>query len=87
MSEDLNKIVREVQYLIDSQVREKTSEQTKIHEKYLNLKSELESLADEAEFTYENFKAEGLTVNSIEAEGYLRCAKTILNIIALVEGE
>jgi len=52
---------------------------------YLNRENII--LADEAEFTYENFKAEGLTVNSIEAEGYLRCAKTILNIIALVEGE
>lgn len=54
-------------------------------EKYEWLVRKIEEEVDDAESIYNNYSQERLTVNSIEAEGYLRCAKTIENIVAYIE--
>lgn len=54
-------------------------------EKYEWLVRKIEEEEDDAESIYNNYSQEGFTVNSIEAEGYLRCAKTIKNIVAYIE--
>lgn len=54
-------------------------------EKYEWLVRKIEEEVDEAESIYNDYSQEGFTVNSIEAEGYLRCAKTIKNIVAYIE--
>lgn len=38
-----------------------------------------------AEALYEDFKEQGLTVNAIEAEGFLRSAKTIMDRLEAAE--
>lgn len=54
-------------------------------EKYEWIVRKIEEEVDEAESIYNDYSQEGFTVNSIEAEGYLRCAKTIRNIVAYIE--
>jgi len=54
-------------------------------EKYEWLVRKIEEEVDDAESIYNNYSQERFTVNSIEAEGYLRCAKTINNIFAYIE--
>lgn len=39
------------------------------------------SVHEEALDQYKNFKEEGLSIGMIEAEGYLRCAKTLYNYL------
>jgi hypothetical protein len=50
-------------------------------EKYQWLESELLSIKEQAEALHEDMKANGLTVGSIESEGYLRCAVTVCNLV------
>ena len=54
-------------------------------EKYEWLVRKIEEEVDDAESVYNNYSQERFTVNSIEAEGYLRCAKAINNIVAYIE--
>ena len=54
-------------------------------EKYEWLVRKIEEEVDDAESIYNNYSQERFTVNSIEAEGYLRCAKAINNIVAYIE--
>lgn len=54
-------------------------------EKYEWLVRKIEEEVDDAESVYNNYSQERFTVNYIEAEGYLRCAKTIKNIVAYIE--
>lgn len=46
-----------------------------------NIKSILDFELESATELYENFYCEGLNINTIEAEGYLRAIKTIRNEI------
>ena len=54
-------------------------------EKYEWLVRKIEEEVDDAESIYSNYSQERFTVNSVEAEGYLRCAKTIDNIVDYIE--
>ena len=54
-------------------------------EMYEWLVRKIEEEEDDAASIYNNYSQERFTVNSIEAEGYLRCAKTIKNIVAYIE--
>lgn len=50
-------------------------------DKEKEIKFELDAFLEDAQQLYENFYVEGLNVNTIEAEGYLRAVKTIRNEI------
>lgn len=54
-------------------------------EKYECLVADLKDHIRDAEAIYKEFKELGLTFNTIEAEGYLRSAKTIEDIMGRVE--
>lgn len=54
-------------------------------EKYEWLVRKIEEEEEDAESIYSSYSQERFTVNSIEAEGYLRCAKTINNIVTYIE--
>ena len=54
-------------------------------EKYEWLVRKIEEEVDDAESIYNNYSQERFTVNSIEAEWYLRCAKTVNNIVSYIE--
>lgn len=49
------------------------------------IKSEILAIADEAQSFYDNMKDEGLTAGMVEAEGYLRCAKTLKEKVKIIE--
>ena len=73
------KIAKDLELLVKSKVIQKTEDYEKYRTKFEQLKFWIEDIHKEAEMLYENMKEDGLTVNRIEAEGYLRCAKTILS--------
>ena len=85
MTKDLNRIARDIEYLIAREVEKKSEIYAKKAEKYFDLKSQIEDLAHEGELLYANYKAEGLSAGMIEAEGFLRCAKTLLNRVKDLE--
>ena len=55
-------------------------------EKYQWLESELLDIKNNAEALHADMKANGLTVGSIESEGYLRCAVTVCNLVDRING-
>ncbi len=55
-------------------------------EKYQWLESELLDIKNHAEALHKDMKANGLTVGSIESEGYLRCAITVCNLVERING-
>ena len=57
----------------------------RVVEKWEWIKSFINDGVLNAQALYDNMKAEGLNVGMIEAEGYLRCAKTMLNQIAHID--
>lgn len=54
-------------------------------EKYEDLVWDIKNHLKKAEDLYEDFKEQGLTFNSIEAEGFLRSAKTVMGFLDQVE--
>lgn len=57
------------------------------YEKYMKLEREINAYLHNAEQLYEDMKAHGLTVNTIEAEGFLRGARHMYHIINSIEVE
>jgi hypothetical protein len=49
--------------------------------KYDSLVSEVRNILDIAESNYASCKSDGLTINMIESEGYLRAIKDVMTII------
>lgn len=69
-----DQIAKEIQSLIDSEVRKQTPE-TKWKEYYQEVMSELSNELGQAEAIIEEFTDENLTLNAVEQEGYRRCLK------------
>jgi hypothetical protein len=55
-------------------------------EKYEWLVSVLQQMREDAKVLYNALKVDGLTVGTIEAEGYLRCANIANDHIKYIEG-
>lgn len=53
--------------------------------KYESLVWDIKDHLRTAESLYEDFKEQGLTFNTIEAEGFLRSAKTVMGFLDRVE--
>ncbi len=51
----------------------------KLKEKYDWLQYLIQSTVEEAQSLYDNMREEQLVVGTVEAEGFLRCAKTLAN--------
>ena len=54
-------------------------------DKYLNLVSDIKHMKQTAEQNYSNAKEDGLSVNMIELEGYLRAVKDLLTYVEVLE--
>lgn len=78
-SELAEKIAKDLDLLVKATVSREIDEYREYRNKFERLKFWIEDIHKEAETLYGDMKEDGLTANSIEAEGYLRCAKTILN--------
>ncbi len=65
----------------------KANENQVFVERYDWLKSRIEQEMHNAQELYENMKEEGLNFGTIEAEGYLRCAKFFANTLKMIEEE
>ncbi len=63
------------------------TEMKKVAERYEWLKSDIERELENAQALYDNMKEEGLNFGTVEAEGYLRCAKLMVNLIKQVEDQ
>lgn len=61
------------------------AEMKKVVERYEWLKADIEHELQNAQALYDNMKEEGLSFGTVEAEGYVRCAKLMVNLIKRVE--
>lgn len=71
--------------LIDGEVIRRASEESSYRDKYEDLLYELNGLINNSEALVEDYKSQGLTFNTIEAEGYHRAMLTVKEIIENVE--
>lgn len=49
------------------------------------IRSEILLAAEQGQALYDNMKEEGLTFGVVEAEGFLRCAKTLKEKVKIIE--
>lgn len=82
---EVGKITEKLLTLIDIQARARTRESDVVRGRYLQLKTEIKILHEQAEDLYRESLKAGLTLNSLETEGYLRCTKEILTLIEDIE--
>ncbi len=78
---EVSEIAKQLELIIKAQVSKKTDSLHTYKHKFENLKLTIEDIHKEATILYEDMKANGFTANTLEAEGYLRCATTILNYL------
>jgi len=79
MKKELEEIAEKVQKLVDYEVSKIERKETKWKNQYESVMSELES---ELKYTNElivDSNENGLTISSVEAEGYKRCLITMIN--------
>ena len=67
--------------LIRMEVIQRTSDESTYAEKFDNLVYELERLIDDSVALLNDYKSQGLTFNTIEAEGYHRAMLTVKELI------
>lgn len=72
-------IAEKLQQIIDCEVRRQTV--TDHEEKLNDLKYDLTTYIENAKVLVEDYKSQGLTFNTIEAEGYLRAWLTVESIL------
>lgn len=82
---ELSEIARQLELVIKAQVSKRTDGLHGYKNKFENLKYTIEDTHKEAAILYEDMKANGFTANTLEAEGYLRCATTLLNYLKDIE--
>ena len=85
MNEEIQDIAEKINQLVKMEVQDKLSTSTDWKYEYLILSDLIEELKEEGEELLEDYKESGLTVNSVEAEGFLRCAMTLYNRVKLHE--
>jgi len=80
-----SKLAEKLEYLIDQEVQKTVDTNSTWKEKYEWLVSEIQNEQIRAQDLFSDMKENGLTAGTIEAEGYLRCAITIENIVTRIE--
>lgn len=76
---DTQKIAEKIQQIIDCEVRRQTA--TDYEEKLNDLKNDLTFYVEEAKTLAEDYKSQGLTFNTVEAEGHLRAWLAVESIL------
>lgn len=82
---ELSEIAKQLELVIKAQVSKRTDGLHTYKNKFEHLKFTIEDVHKEATILYEDMKAEGFTANTLESEGYLRCATTLLNYLKDIE--
>ncbi len=80
----IENISEEIKRLIEAKARQLVDEDLNYKETYNYLESELLHIIDSAKEFKSSMDENNLTFNSIESEGYLRCAITIEELIKWV---
>lgn len=71
----------DLKYLIERRAEEISKEDNSPKETLTSLVWDLSQIIEDAKHNKEDFKKNGLSVNAIEAEGFLRCALMINDIL------
>ena len=80
-TEQLKKLTRDLNNIINGEVRNRSDVETPYKEKFDNLVYDISRLFEESVLLMEDYKFQGLTFNTIEAEGYHRAMLTVKSII------
>ena len=78
-------IVESLKTLIEHEVYRRSTPNKVFEEKYRQLTSDIEFELSRAQESYDAMKADGLTANAIEAEGYLRALRWVESSIKYVD--
>lgn len=79
--DSVESLARSLDILINAKANEKIRLAESVAIKHSSLLHEIKGIARDAQTRYDAAKANGLTANTLEAEGYLRCALEILDFI------
>lgn len=83
-TEKIKEISIQIQELIEEEVSKQDTNQ-KYKEKLEDFNSNFDYMLEEARDLVEDFKTQGLSINTIEAEGYLRAFLTIQSILPTID--
>lgn len=77
----MDKIANELAAIVEREVSRRLGDDETWHERYEFLRARLEQMRDEAQQLFDDMRANGLTANTIEAEGYLRGCIQAANLL------
>lgn len=77
----IKELSADLQYLIEKKVEAIASQDSTSKQKLTSLAWDLQQIIDDAKHNKDDFEKSGLSVNAIEAEGFLRCALNIERIL------
>lgn len=85
--ENLIKISKEIERIISRKVEISLGENKIYKEILIDIKNQLNGERDNAKYSMDEFKDEGLNANAIEAEGFLRGIMAAIDIVDLYFSE
>lgn len=88
MTKEIKQIAEDIENLINRKTRSIENTNNEWKEKYSDLVERIKECLDRAKEVYESFKDDGLSLNTVEGEGYYRGILTIYNLAKEpIEGE
>jgi uncharacterized coiled-coil DUF342 family protein len=88
MNKDIKLIAEDIENLINRKTRSIENTNNEWKEKYSDLVERIKEYLDRAKEVYEAFKEDGLSLNTVEGEGYYRGLLTAYNLAKEpIEGE
>ena len=88
MTKEIKLIAEDIERLINRKVSSIENTNNEWKEKYSDLVERIKNYLDRAQEVYESFRDDGLSLNTIEGEGYYRGILTIYNLAKEpIEGE
>ena len=88
MTKEIKQIAEDIENLINRKIRTIEDTNNEWKEKYHILVDNIRYHLDSAKEVYESFKDDGLSLNTVEGEGYYRGILTIYNLAKEpIEGE
>lgn len=86
-NERIMNVADDLSHMIDVRVEQELRKRGEEERKYDVLRDEVISIVDGAKDSYKAMKENGLSMGTAEAEGYLRCALDVWNIIKSMDGQ
>lgn len=81
--ENLIEISKEIERIISRKVEKSLSENVIYKNSLIDIKNQLHGEKDDAKYSMDKFRDEGLNANAIEAEGFLRGIMMAIDIVDL----